>query len=153
MFVALVGAIGWVTSEVVRRADPRQLEQLAAVVDHVSTGSPHNAELQKEIDRLALRIAVKRRRPDCSLLWFFGLVSGVGTVCLLLSITRGSILAVVDPGYLAPDLTWQFWVGYVATLVAVFARRTIRSTWFDSEYQRISCEPKATFSWRGLLTA
>jgi hypothetical protein len=153
MFVALVGAVGWVTSEVVRRSDPRRLEQLAAVVDHVSTGSPQNAELQKEIDRLALRIAVKRRRPDCSLLGFLALVSGLGTIYALVSIVLGSILSIVDPGHLAPDLTWQFWVGYIVTLVAVFTRRTIRSSWFDAEYERISCEPKVTFSWRGLFTA
>lgn len=60
MFVALVGVIGWVTAEVVRRSDPRRLEQLAAVIDHVSTGSAQHAELQKEVDRLALRIVPPR---------------------------------------------------------------------------------------------
>ncbi|WP_206750441.1 hypothetical protein, partial [Cryobacterium sp. TMT4-31] len=71
---------GWVTSEVVRRSDPRRLEQLSAVIDHVSAGSAQHTELQKEVDRLALRIAVKRRRTTCSLLWFFGHVFALGTI-------------------------------------------------------------------------
>jgi hypothetical protein len=153
MFVAFVGAVGWVTSEVVRRSDPRRLEQLATVVDHVSVGSPQAVELQKEIDRLALRIAVKRRRPNYSLLWFFGVASGIATIYMLLSVVLNSILAIADPNHLAPNLTWQFWVGYLVTLVAVFARRTARSIWFEAEYQRISCEPKPNFTWRWLFTA
>ncbi|POH59621.1 hypothetical protein C3B59_17140 [Cryobacterium zongtaii] len=153
MFVALVAAIGWVTSEVVRRSDPRRLEQLAAVIDHVSTGSAQHTELQKEVDRLALRIAVRRRRPNCSLLWFFGLVSGLGTIYVLIRMVLGLILGILNPGYAAPDLAWQFWAGYVVTLVTIFTRMTVRSSWFDSEYQRISCEPKPTFSWRWLFTA
>ena len=153
MFVALVGAVGWASSEVVRRSDPRRLEQLAAVIDHVSAGSSQNAELQKEIDRLALRIAVKRRRPACSLLGFVALVSGLGTIYALVNTVLGSILTIIDSSHLAPDLAWQFWVAYIVTLVVVFTRRNIRSSWFDEEYQRISGEHKIAFSWRRLFMA
>jgi hypothetical protein len=45
MFVALIGAVGWVTSEVVRRSDPRRLEQFASVIEHVSAESSQRAEL------------------------------------------------------------------------------------------------------------
>jgi hypothetical protein len=153
MFVALVGAVGWVASEIVRRSDPRRLEQLAAVVDHVTAGSPHNAELQKEIDRLALRIALKRRRPDCSLLRFIALGFGLLTIYALTMIVLGSIQTIVDPGYLAPDMTQLFLIGYIVTLVPAFTRNMIRSSWFDDEYQRISLDPKVAFSWRRIFMA
>lgn len=153
MFVALLSAIGWVTSEVARRSDPHRLEQLAAVVSHVSTGSPQNAEFQKEIDRLALRVAIRRRRPNYSLLWFLALGSGIFTTYVVVCILLNSVLSSLNPAHLAPDLTWLFWGGYVITLVSAAIRVTNRSIWLDEEYRRIACEPRIAFSWRKLFTA
>jgi hypothetical protein len=153
VFVAIIGAVGWVTSEIVRRSDPRRLEQLATVIDHVSEESAQSVELQKEIDRLALRIAVKRRRPNYSMLHVFGLLIGCTTLYLLFSVVLGIILSILDPTKTAPPLPWQFWVGYIVTCIAILARRTLRSVWFDSEYQRLSGEAKPNFSWRLLLSA
>jgi hypothetical protein len=153
MFVALIGALGWVTSEVVRRSDPRRLEQFASVIDHVSAESTQRAELQTEIDRLALRVTLRRRRPACSLIRAVGLIAAVFTLFVFANVILDLILSILDPRHLAQDLTWQFWIGYVLTLTAMLSRWMIRSSWFDSEYRRISCEPvTATRSWRRLFT-
>jgi hypothetical protein len=153
LLVAVVGAVGWVTSEVIRRSDPRRLEQLATVINQVSKDSPHGIELQREIDRLALRIAVKRRRPNYSLVYLFGVVFGAGTLYLLFNYVVGLVLSINDPSQPAPPLRWQFWIGYVVTCVAILARRAFRSRWFNSEYRRISREAETKVSWRWFLTS
>jgi hypothetical protein len=153
MFVAVIGAIGLGSAELVRRSDLRRLEQFATVIDHVSVKSAQRAELQIEIDRLALRVTLKRRRPTCAVLGAVGLMATLVTLYIFVRVVLDLVLSVLDPKHSAADLTWQFLVAYVVTLAALLGRRAIRSTWFDSEYRRISSEPEPTRSWRNIFTS
>ena len=152
---AIVGVIALMTTEIVRRSDLRQLEQLVDVVGTVSCGSVHRQELQNTIDHLALRISVLRRRPKFSLLRLLTQILGIATAGALVAVVTEIILIAIQFDGGEPSLTVPlilFSILYVITGALIIFRNALRASWYDREYREISGESKTPTTLKSVLT-
>lgn len=133
---ALIGVLAFISAELAKRSEGRRLEQLTSTISGVTEGSDARRELQALIDSLALRLGVRRRRPECNLLAGSSVLSGVASFLVLVGMVWSSMFQ--HPFSIpAEQFTIAFFAFFTLSVLAYVVRDVIRGSWYDDEMRRV----------------
>ena len=133
---ALIGVLAFISAELAKRSEGRRLEQLTSTIGGVTEGSDARRELQALIDSLALRLGVRRRRPECNFLAGFSILSAVASFLVLVGMVWSSMLQ--NPISIPDErFTIAFFSFFSLSVLAYVTRDVIRGTWYDDEMRRV----------------
>lgn len=138
VLAGLVGAAPlavWVSSELDRRSELRQLERWNEVAGTASPGSAAQTAVQEAIDQMALRMSLRKLAPPCGTLTYFGALGFIGAAALVVVVQVSKATGSLPDDSIQGYTTFAFWL-YVLGLVCVIARYNIRHAWVISEHPK-----------------
>jgi len=143
----LAGLVGvaplavWVSSELDRRSDLRQLERMKDVVGSTTEGSASRKATEDAIDRMGAQLAMKKLAQPCKVLFRFSIIAFVTSGGMAVALIGGAIFSgKVDlaGSWLAIALVGVF---HFVGIVCSGARTNFQTQWLHKEYWKRFGEP------------